>query len=81
MDTNSITNIILFIAIICIGIGVYRANKQSIPENIKYITKTPEPKEPQGVLYEEKAPATKAADSTKTPAVTGSDKKAVAINP
>jgi cytochrome c oxidase cbb3-type subunit 3 len=44
-------------------------------------TKPAKPKEPQGVLYEEKAPATKAADSTKTPAVTGSDKKAVAINP
>lgn len=44
-------------------------------------TKPAKPKEPQGVLYEEKAPATKAADSTKTPAGTGSDKKAVAINP
>ena len=43
-------------------------------------TKPAKPKEPQGVLYEEKASATKAADSTKTPAVTGSDKKAVAIN-
>ena len=43
-------------------------------------TKPAKPKEPQGVLYEENAPATKAADSTKTPAGTGSDKKAVAIN-
>ncbi len=42
--------------------------------------KPAKPKEAQGALYEEKASATKPADSTKTPAVTGSDKKAVAIN-
>jgi len=42
--------------------------------------KPAKPKEAQGVLYEEKASATKGADSTKTPAVIGSDKKAVAIN-
>jgi len=44
-------------------------------------TKPAKPKEAQGVLYEEKVPDSKAADSTKIPAVTGSDKKAVAINP
>ena len=43
--------------------------------------KPAKPKEAQGVLYEEKVPDSKAADSTKIPAVTGSDKKAVAINP